>query len=277
MPSDVGKFESLSGADLIENVLLADPGPVGRSGRGNPAGYMNLFGEIRTLFAGTAEAKARNFSAAHFSFNAAGGGRCETCRGAGAISVDLQFLPDVVMTCPDCHGTRFRPEILEARFRGLTVAEVLGLTVSEAFTFFRGRHRLQRRLKMLKDVGLEYITLGQPADTLSGGESQRLKLAAFLSHGRRTRTLFIIDEPTTGLHPADVARLLDCLAQITSAGHSLIVIEHNLDFIRCADYLIDIGPEAGVAGGQVVATGTPADVAGNPRSITGRVLAGRSE
>jgi len=277
MPSDIGEFESLSGADLIENVLLADPGPVGRSGRGSAAGYMNLFGEIRTLFAGTAEAKARNFSAAHFSFNAAGGGHCETCRGTGFISVDLQFLPDVVMTCPDCHGTRFRPEILEARFRGLTVAEVLALTVSEAFTFFRGRHRLQRRLKMLKDVGLEYITLGQPSDTLSGGESQRLKLAAFLSHGRRTRTLFIIDEPTTGLHPADVARLLDCLAQITSAGHSLIVIEHNLDFIRCADFLIDIGPEAGVAGGQVVATGTPADVAGNPRSITGRVLAGRSQ
>lgn len=275
-PAEIGKFESLSGADEIDNVLLVDPGPVGRSGRGNAAGYMNLFGEIRTLFAGTAEAKARNFTAAHFSFNAAGGGRCETCRGTGSISVDLQFLPDVVMTCPDCHGTRFRPEVLDARFRGLSIAEVLGLTVSEAFTFFRGRHRLQRRLKMLKDVGLEYITLGQPADTLSGGESQRLKLAAFLARGRRTRTLFIIDEPTTGLHPADVARLLDCLGQIVSAGHSLIVIEHNVDFVLSADFLIDIGPEAGAAGGQIVATGTPPDVARNPRSITGRVLAGRS-
>jgi excinuclease ABC subunit A len=185
----------------------------------------------------------------------------------------LQFLPDVVMTCPDCHGTRFRSEVLEARYRGLSIAEVLALTVGEAFGFFRGRHRLQRRLKVLKDVGLDYITLGQAADTLSGGESQRLKLAAFLARGSRARTLFVVDEPTTGLHPADVMKLVETLGQMASAGHSLIVIEHNLDFVRQADYVIDLGPGAGAAGGQVVATGTPSEVAQIETSITGRFLA----
>lgn len=268
-----GRFQSLIGLEQIDNVLLIDQSPIGRSGRGNPAGFMNLFGEIRALFAGTAEAKVHNFSAGHFSFHAAGGGRCETCRGAGSISVDLQFLPDVVMTCPDCHGTRFRREVLEARYRGLSIAEVLALTVGEAFGFFRGRHRLQRRLKVLKDVGLEYITLGQPADTLSGGESQRLKLASFLTRAGRSRALFVIEEPTTGLHPADVVRLVDTLQQMAAAGHSLVVIEHNLDFVRQADYVIDLGPEAGDAGGRVVARGTPAEVARIAKSITGRYLA----
>ncbi len=268
-----GRFRSISGFDQLDDAMLIDQTPVGRSGRGNPASSLNMLGEIRTLFAGTAEAKVHNFTAAHFSFNAAGGGRCETCRGAGSISVDLQFLPDVVMTCPDCHGTRFRREVLEARYRVLSIAEVLSLTVGEAFGFFRGRHRLQKRLKVLKDVGLDYITLGQPADTLSGGESQRLKLAAFLARSGRHRTLFVIDEPTTGLHPADVLRLVDMLGQMAAAGHSLVVIEHNLDFVRRADYVIDLGPEAGCDGGLVVATGTPAEVAGVEKSITGRFLA----
>jgi excinuclease ABC subunit A len=268
-----GRYQSLIGIEQLDDVMLIDQTTVGRSGRGNPASYLNLFGEIRTLFAGTAEAKVHHFTAAHFSFNAAGGGRCETCRGAGSISVDLQFLPDVVMTCPDCHGTRFRSEVLEARYRGLSIAEVLALTVGEAFGFFRGRHRLQRRLKVLKDVGLDYITLGQAADTLSGGESQRLKLAAFLARGSRARTLFVVDEPTTGLHPADVMKLVETLGQMASAGHSLIVIEHNLDFVRQADYVIDLGPGAGAAGGQVVATGTPSEVAQIETSITGRFLA----
>ena len=247
---------------------------VARSGRGNPASFLNLFGEIRSLFAQTTDAKVHNYSARHFSFNSAGGGRCETCRGTGSISVDLQFLPDVVMICADCHGTRFRREILDVRFRGLTIAEVLGLSVREAFSFFRGRHRLQRRLKMLADVGLDYITLGQPADTLSGGESQRLKLAAFLSRSARARTLFIIDEPTTGLHPADVARLIDCLGQIAAGGHSVIVVEHDIQFIRSADYVIDLGPDAGPAGGRIVATGTPAEVVRVAASVTGRFLVG---
>jgi excinuclease ABC subunit A len=270
---DVGRFASLTGLEPIENVIRIDPSAIGRSARANPASFLNLFGEIRALFAQTAEAKVKNFSAGHFSFNAAGGGRCETCRGAGTIAVDMQFLPDVVTTCPDCHGTRYRREILEARYRGLSIADVLGLTVRDAFPFFRGRTRLQRRLKVLRDVGLDYITLGQPADTLSGGESQRLKLAAFLSRASRARTLFIVDEPTVGLHPADVARLLDCLGQILAGGHSLIVIEHNLDFVKSADYVIDLGPGAGAAGGRVVATGTPDEVARVSESVTGRFLA----
>jgi excinuclease ABC subunit A len=270
---DAGRFASLTGLEQIEHVLRINQSPIGRSARGNPASFLNLFGEIRALFAQTAEAKVKNFSAGHFSFNAAGGGRCETCRGAGTIAVDMQFLPDVVTTCPDCHGTRYRREILEARYRGLSIAEVLGLTVRDAFPFFRGRTRLQRRLKVLRDVGLDYITLGQPASTLSGGESQRLKLAAFLSRSSRARTLFIVDEPTVGLHPADVARLLDCLGQILAGGHSLIVIEHNLDFVQSADYVIDLGPGPGSAGGRVVATGTPAEIARVPESVTGRFLA----
>lgn len=272
-PFVAGRCSSLTGIDQIDAALLIDQAPIGRSGRANPAGFVNLFGEIRTLFAGTAEAKVRNFSPRHFSFNSAAGGRCETCRGAGSIAVDMQFLPDVVTTCPDCHGSRYRREILDVRYRGQSIAEVLALTVSDAFSFFRGRTRLQRRLKVLKDVGLGYLTLGQPADTLSGGESQRLKLAAFLSRAARARTLFLIDEPTTGLHPADVSRLVDCLGQIIAGGHSLVVIEHNLDFIRHADYVIDLGPEAGAAGGRIVATGTPEDIARAGASITGRYLA----
>jgi excinuclease ABC subunit A len=269
---ETGSYASLTGFDQIDDVLLIDHSPIGRSARANSASFLNLFGEIRTLFAGTAEAKVKNFSARHFSFNSAGGGRCETCRGAGTIAVDMQFLPDVVTTCPDCHGTRYRREILEARYRGLSIADVLNLTVRDAFPFFRGRTRLQRRLKVLKDVGLDYITLGQPADTLSGGESQRLKLAAFLSRAGRARTLFIVDEPTTGLHPADIARLIDCLGQLLAGGHSLIVIEHNLDFIRAADYVIDLGPGAGPGGGQLVAGGTPEEIARVPQSVTGRYL-----
>jgi excinuclease ABC subunit A len=267
-----GKYSSLTGLEQIDNVVLIDRSPIGRSARANPVSFLGLFGEIRALFAGTAEAKVKNFSARHFSFNSAGGGRCEMCRGMGVIAVDMQFLPDVVTTCPDCHGARYRREILEARYRGMSIAEVLALTIRDAFTFFRGRTRLQRRLKVLKDVGLDYITLGQPADTLSGGESQRLKLAAFLSRPSRSRTLFIVDEPTTGLHPADVARLMDCLRQILAGGHSLIAIEHDLDFLGNADYLIDLGPGSGPAGGRIVAAGTPDEIARVPESITGRFL-----
>jgi len=277
LPQEIGALQSLTGLEQIEEVLLVDRSPIGRTGRMNPASHLKLLGEIRSLFAGTAEAKVRNFSAGHFSFNSAGGGRCETCRGAGFIAVDMQFLPDVMMACPDCRGTRFRREILEVKYRGLSIAEVLSLTVGEAFGFFRGRTRLQMRLKILKDVGLEYVTLGQPADTLSGGEAQRLKLASFLARSSRERTLFLIDEPTAGLHPADISRLLECLAQFLAGGHSLLVIEHNLDFIAAADYVIDLGPEAGAAGGRIVAAGTPEEVAASGASITGRFLARRLE
>ena len=270
---EAGRFSSLTGLDLVDAVLKIDQSPIGRSARANPASFLSLLGEIRTLFATTAEAKLRNFTARHFSFNSAGGGRCETCRGAGSIAIDMQFLPDVVTTCPDCHGARFRREVLEARYRGLSIAEVLALTVRDAFGFFRGRTRLQRRLKVLKDVGLDYLTLGQPANTLSGGESQRLKLASFLSRASRSRTLFVVEEPTIGLHPADIVRLIDCLGQLLAGGHSVVVIEHNVDFLRNADYVIDIGPGAGVAGGRIVATGTPEEISRIPESITGEFLA----
>jgi excinuclease ABC subunit A len=268
----IGEFDTLTGWEQLDAVMLVDQRPIGRSPRANPATYLNVFGEIRTLFAGTAEAKVRNLPAAQFSFNTAAGGRCPTCRGDGVLAVDLQFLPDVTMTCPDCHGTRYRRDLLDVKYRGLNIAEVLALTIREAFPFFRGRSKLQRRLKHAKDVGLDYLTLGQPANTLSGGESQRLKLAAHLARGTRARTLFVLDEPTTGLHPADVERLLECLRSLLAAGHSVIAIEHNLDLIRAADYVIDLGPEAGPEGGRIIAAGTPEEVARSPASLTGRSL-----
>jgi excinuclease ABC subunit A len=271
-PLESGRFSSLQGVDQIEDVLLIDQKPVGRSTRANLATILQIFGEIRSLFAATAEAKVRNLTARHFSFNSAGGGRCETCRGTGSIAVDMQFLPDVLVTCPDCRGTRYRREILEVRYRGLSIADVLGLTVRDAFSFFRGRTCIQRRLKVLRDAGLDYITLGQPADTLSGGESQRLKLAAFLARASRSRTLILMDEPTAGLHPADIVRLVDCLGQVLAAGHSLVVIEHNLDFIRCGDHIIELGPGAGAEGGRLVAAGRPEEIAGDRTSIIGPFL-----
>jgi excinuclease ABC subunit A len=258
--------------DFLSGTLFLDAAPIGRSPRSQPVSFLGIFGEIRSLFAETAEAKVRNLTARHFSFNAAGGGRCETCAGAGSVAVDMQFLPDVVVNCPDCHGTRYRREILDVKYRGLSITEVLALTAQEAFAFFRGRTRIQRRLKSLKDAGLEYLQLGQPARTLSGGESQRLKLAAFLARRTRARTLIVLEEPTTGLHPRDIGRLLDCWNVLLAAGHSLVVIEHNLEVIASADYVIDLGPGAGAAGGRVVATGPPERIAAAPESVTGRFL-----
>ncbi len=267
-----GQFDQLSGAEEIDEVLLVDHQPVGRTPRSNPVTYLKAFDEIRKVFAQTAEAKLRNYTATHFSFNAATGGRCPKCTGNGSIRIDMQFLADVSMICPECHGTRYQREILEVKYRGLTIAEVLGMTVREAFTFFRSQPRLQKRLQLLKDVGLAYLPLGQPATTLSGGESQRLKLAARLASGSRRRGLFLLDEPTTGLHAADVVKLLACFSTLLSVGHSLIVIEHNLDVIKAADHLIDLGPEAGDAGGEIVACGTPENVCAVRESITGRFL-----
>ena len=216
--------------------------------------------------------KSVTFTASHFSFNSAQGGRCPKCQGAGVVEIDMQFLPDVTMTCPDCRGTRFRREILGVKYRGRSIADVLNMTVGEAFTFFRGKRKLQKQLKFFRDVGLDYLPLGQPANTLSGGESQRLKLAAHLSSGTKTRTLFLLDEPTTGLHAADIVKLLSCFDALLDAGHSLIVVEHNLDVIRAADHLIDLGPEAGDAGGEIVAIGTPEAVTNVPTSLTGHFL-----
>jgi excinuclease ABC subunit A len=268
------------GAGQIGDVVLMDQTPLARTARSNPVTSLKAFDEIRKVFADTTEARIRNFGPGHFSFNQPGG-RCETCEGQGTLTVDMQFLADVIMTCPDCKGTRYKPEILNVKVRSLNIAEVLNLTAREAFRFFRAQPLIERKLKKLLDVGLDYLRLGQPADTLSGGESQRLKLAGHLASSRKPRCLFLLNEPTAGLHVADVARLLDCFDHLLNAGHSLIVVEHNLDVIKCADWVIDLGPGAASEGGRVVTTGTPEQIAQAADSYTGqwlrKVLTGRDD
>jgi excinuclease ABC subunit A len=256
----------------LDDVVLVDQSPIGRSPRSNPVTYIKAFDEIRAVFAETLEARTHNYTASHFSFNAAEG-RCPVCEGDGYLQVDMQFLADVYMPCGECRGARYRGEILEVQHRGLNIAEVLELTVREASTFFRGRTKVQARLKRLIDVGLDYLRLGQPANTLSGGEAQRLKLAGYLSAAKRSRCLFILDEPTTGLHFSDVVQLLDCFEALLAVGHSLIVVEHNLQLMKSADYVIDLGPGAADEGGRIVVQGTPEFVSRCDRSITGRYLA----
>ena len=253
--------------------MLVDQSPIGRSPRSNPVTYIKAFDEIRAVFADTLEARTHNYSTSHFSFNAKEGGRCTMCNGDGSLQIDMQFLADVYMTCPQCKGRRYRPEILEVTYRGRNIADVLEMTVRQAFTFFRGQTKVQTRLKRLIDVGLDYVRLGQSANTLSAGEAQRLKLAGYLSAARKGRTLFILDEPTTGLHFADVVQLLDCFEALISVGHSLVVVEHNLQLMIAADYIIDLGPCAADEGGQVVATGTPEAVSRSEESVTGQFLA----
>jgi len=265
-------YDELVGDGQIDDVILVDQSPIGRSPRSNPVTYIKAFDAIRQVFAETVEARTHNYSAGHFSFNVEGG-RCTACQGEGYTQVDMQFMSDVFMKCGQCQGTRYRKEILAVKYRGKNIADVLAMTVREAFSFFRGQPKVQARLKQLIDVGLDYLQLGQPANTLSAGEAQRLKLAAHLSEASRSRTLFLLDEPTTGLHFADIVTLLDCFEALLSVGHSLIVVEHNLQLMRAADYIIDLGPEAGDAGGQIVANGTPEEVAANPQSHTGRYLA----
>ncbi|MBL9123310.1 MAG: excinuclease ABC subunit UvrA, partial [Planctomycetaceae bacterium] len=238
----------------------------------NPVTYVKAFDEIRSVFAATVDARTRNYSASYFSFNSEAG-RCSACAGDGYLTIDMQFMADMFVKCSQCKGTRYRPEILDIAYRGRNIAEVLELTVREAFTFFRGHNKVLVRLKRLMDVGLDYVRLGQPVNTLSSGEAQRLKLAAYLAAAKRQRTLFILDEPTTGLHFSDIVQLLDCFDALLAAGHSLIVIEHNLQLIQAADYLLDLGPEAAEAGGEIVATGTPEEVARCAPSATGRYLA----
>lgn len=263
--------QDLLGESQLNDVMLVDQRPIGRSPRSNPVTYIKAFDEIRAVFADTLEARTRGYSAGHFSFNV-DGGRCPHCQGEGFIQIDMQFLADVFMKCPQCHGTRYRREVLDCKHRGRSIADVLEMTVREAFLFFRGQQKVQSRLKQLMDVGLDYIRLGQPANTLSGGESQRLKLASYLASARRGRTLFLMDEPTTGLHMHDVAQLLACFESLLAVGHSLIVVEHNLALIRCADYVIDLGPGAADEGGRIVAQGTPEEIARCPESVTGRYL-----
>ncbi len=276
----VEPFRELRGARSLSDIVLIDASPIGRSPRSNPVTYIKAFDEIRRNFAWTHDAKLRNYGPSQFSFNVEGG-RCSACQGNGYQTVNMQFLPDVMMKCPECKGRRFRPEILEITFRGKTIAEVLDMTAREAFGFFRNRPKIQMALRPLLDVGLDYLRLGQPASTLSGGEAQRLKLAAnltapsvILDSGQTLHTLFLLDEPTSGLHPADVARLIDCLNLLADQGHSLILVEHDLDLMAAADWIIDLGPEAGAEGGQIVAQGTPEQVAATD-THTGRALAAR--
>lgn len=265
-------FDDLFGDGQLSEVVLVDQSPIGRSPRSNPVTYVKAFDEIRAVFAETAEARTRNYDASHFSFNV-DGGRCPQCQGDGYREIDMQFLADVYMRCSQCGGSRYRKEILAIKHRGRNIAEVLEMTVREAFTFFRGHPKVQAKLKRLIDVGLDYVRLGQGANTLSGGEAQRLKLAAYLQTNRRGRTLFILDEPTTGLHFQDVVQLLDCFDALLAVGNSLIVIEHNLQLMKAADYIIDLGPGAAAEGGGIVAHGTPEAVARVPLSVTGRFLA----
>jgi excinuclease ABC subunit A len=264
--------DDVFGDGQIDDAILVDQSPIGRSPRSNPVTYLKVFDEIRAVFADTVDARTRGLTAGHFSFNV-DGGRCNACHGDGYLQIDMQFLADVYMKCGQCNGTRYRDEILEVTYRGRNIAEVLDMTVREAFTFFRGQSRAQAKLKKLIDVGMDYVRLGQPANTLSGGEAQRLKLAAYMSGAKRGRSLFILDEPTTGLHFYDIVQLLDCFDALLAVGHSLIVIEHNLQMMKAADYIIDLGPGAAEEGGRVVAKGTPEMIANTPESITGKFLA----
>jgi excinuclease ABC subunit A len=266
----------LFGDSLFDEVILVDQSPIGRSARSNPVTYVKAFDQIRAAFGETTDAKTRNIKPGQFSFNVAGG-RCERCKGDGQLTVDMQFLSNVYVKCDQCQGTRYREDVLAVRYRDLNIAEVLNLTVREAFLFFRGQPKVQNKLKALIDVGLDYIRLGQPATTLSCGEAQRLKLAVYLNAFSSKRVLFILEEPTTGLHMADVVKLVDCFDALLAVGHSFIIVEHNLQLMKYADWIVDLGPGAGDAGGQLVAAGTPEQVANSSNSVTGHHLAAALE
>ncbi|MGI9067792.1 MAG: excinuclease ABC subunit UvrA [Pyrinomonadaceae bacterium] len=267
----VGAFSKLEGSELVDDVILVDQSPIGRTPRSNPVTYIKVYDAIREVFSSTREAQARGFDPSHFSFNLPGG-RCDVCQGDGTVTVEMQFLADVELVCEECKGTRFKQQILDVRYRGKNVHEVLNMTVREAITFFREVPKITNRLRVLDEVGLGYLRLGQSATTLSGGEAQRIKLAAQLSKRTGAKTLYIFDEPTTGLHFDDINKLLAAFRALIEAGGSLLVIEHNLDVIKTADYVIDLGLEGGDAGGYVVATGTPEEIMASRSSHTGRYL-----
>ena len=266
-----GKYKSISGVENIEKVINIDQSPIGRTPRSNPATYTGVFDDIRELFAQTNQAKMRGYTKGRFSFNVKGG-RCEACRGDGIIKIEMNFLPDVYVPCEVCHGTRYNSETLEVEYKGKNIAEVLNMTVSEALDFFSAIPKIKRKLQTIEDVGLGYVHLGQPATTLSGGEAQRMKLAAELHRQSHGKSFYILDEPTTGLHMDDIKRLLAVLQRLVDAGNTVLVIEHDLDVVKSADWLIDLGPEGGAGGGNVVATGTPEQVAEVKESYTGKYL-----
>ena len=281
------QWDSIEGEDYLDEVVLVDQSPIGRTPRSNPVTYIKAFDAIRDLFASLPEAQKRGFSAGHFSFNIPGG-RCETCQGDGTVTVEMQFLADVELVCEECKGTRYKPQVLDVRYRGKNIHEVLNLTVKESLKFFAEVPKITEKLRVLEEVGLGYLRLGQSATTLSGGEAQRMKLAAHLQPAareigrpsaggiglqRKRRILYIFDEPTTGLHFDDVSKLLSAFRRLIDAGGSIVVIEHNLEVIKTADWVIDLGPEGGERGGYVVGTGTPETIAKLPNSYTGKYLA----
>ena len=267
-----GKHDEIIGIDQLDKVIAIDQSPIGRTPRSNPATYTGVFDQIRDLFAATADAKAKGYKKGRFSFNVKGG-RCEACSGDGIIKIEMHFLPDVYVPCEVCKGKRYNRETLEVKYKDKSIYDVLNMTVEEAMTFFENVPSIRRKIETLYDVGLSYIRLGQPSTTLSGGEAQRIKLAAELSKRSTGKTIYILDEPTTGLHFADVQKLVEILRRLSDGGNTVVVIEHNLDVIKTADYIIDIGPEGGDGGGTVVAKGTPEEVAKNPASYTGRYVA----
>lgn len=267
-----GSHKRIEGLEYLDKLVQVDQSPIGRTPRSNPATYTGVFDKIRNLFAATPDAKMRGYKAGRFSFNVKGG-RCEACHGDGTIKIEMNFLPDVYVPCEVCHGQRYNRETLEVRYKGKNIAEVLDMPIVEAAEFFKPITSIHRYLQTLVDVGLGYVRLGQPATTLSGGEAQRVKLATELQKRSTGRTVYILDEPTTGLHFEDVRKLLEVLNGLVDKGNTVIVIEHNLDVIKSADWVIDLGPEGGSGGGRVVAAGTPEDVARVPESFTGQFLA----
>ena len=268
-----GAHRRIRGLEHLDKIISVDQSPIGRTPRSNPATYIGLFDLIRDLFSKTQEARARGYKPGRFSFNVKGG-RCEVCRGDGQIKIEMHFLPDVYVPCEQCHGKRYNRETLDIRFKGKTIADVLDMPIEEGVEFFANIPKIRRRLQTLHEVGLGYMRLGQPATTLSGGEAQRVKLASELCKVATGRTLYILDEPTTGLHFADIEKLLEVLQRLVDQGNSVVVIEHNLDVIKTADRIVDMGPEGGEEGGTLMAWGTPEEVAAVEESYTGRFLRG---
>ena len=266
-----GKHKEIQGLDQLDKVINIDQSPIGRTPRSNPATYTGVFDQIRDLFAATADAKARGYKKGRFSFNVKGG-RCEACSGDGIIKIEMHFLADVYVPCEVCKGKRYNRETLEVKYKDKSIYDVLNMTVEEALGFFENVPSIRRKIQTLYDVGLSYIRLGQPSTELSGGEAQRIKLATELSKRSTGRTIYILDEPTTGLHFADVHKLVEILKRLTDGGNTVVVIEHNLDVIKTADYIIDMGPEGGDRGGTVIATGTPEQIAECPESYTGQYV-----
>lgn len=266
-----GKYKSITGYEDIEKIIDIDQSPIGRTPRSNPATYTSVFDDIRDLFAKTNEAKIRGYKKGRFSFNVKGG-RCEACRGDGIIKIEMHFLPDVYVPCEVCHGHRYNSETLEVKYKGKNIAEILEMTVEEAVDFFKAIPKIHRKMQTIVDVGLGYVKLGQSATTLSGGEAQRMKLASELHKRSSGKNFYILDEPTTGLHADDISRLIGVLTRLVDAGNTVLVIEHNLDVIKTADYIIDLGPEGGDGGGTIVTTGTPEEVITVEESYTGYYL-----